>query len=114
MKFAILSLLLAAAGMGTYGLRGEDACAAAPSDDACRVEVECTPAGTCLVTCYEADGSIRCQEELECDEPCSATQYGAPAQDGAPAGTRAPAQEPKAAGDCATPCAAPKSCARTR
>lgn len=108
MKFAILSLLLAAAGMGTYGLRGEDARAAAPSDDACRVEVECTPAGTCLVTCYEADGSIRCQEELECDEPCSATQDGVAAQDGAPA------QEPKAAGDCATPCAAPKSCARTR
>jgi len=73
MKFALLSLLLAAAGMGTYGLRDTDAAAPAPARaaDDCRVEVECTPQGTCLVTCYEDDGSIRCQEELECDEPCA-------------------------------------------
>lgn len=76
MKFAILSLLLTAAGLGTYGLRDGEAEAsdACPAAD-CRVEVECTPRGTCLVTCYEDDGSIRCQEELECDEPC------APAED---------------------------------
>jgi hypothetical protein len=89
MKLALLSLLLAAAGVGTYGLRDtaastSDTC---PASD-CRVEVECTPAGTCLVTCFEDDGSIRCQEELECDEPC----------------------EP--AKDCAAPCAPASTCSK--
>jgi hypothetical protein len=75
MKLTLLSLLLAAAGMGTYGLCDKDTAAAAtPATDDCRVEVECTPRGTCLVTCFEDDGSIRCQEELDCDEPCVTAQ----------------------------------------
>ena len=54
----------------------------------CRIEVECTPRGTCLVTCYEDDGSIRCQEELECDEPCAKAE------------------------DCPLPCAPEKTCSK--
>lgn len=89
MKLALLSLVLAAAGVGTYGLRDTEAKApeACPASD-CRLEVECTPRGTCLVTCYEDDGSIRCQEELECDEPC----------------------EP--AKDCAAPCVPASTCSK--
>jgi hypothetical protein len=89
MKPAILSLLLAAAGVGTLGLRSNDAADSetCPASD-CRVEVKCTPRGTCLVTCYEDDGSIRCQKEIECDEPCA---------------------EPK---DCSSPCAPEKSCSK--
>lgn len=89
MKLTLLSLVLAAAGLGTYGLRGAEteASETCPASD-CRVEVECTPRGTCLVTCYEDDGSIRCQEELECDEPCE------------------PAE------DCATPCAPTSGCSK--
>ena len=36
----------------------------------CRVEVECTDRGTCIVTCFDANGDIRCQQEIECDGPC--------------------------------------------
>ena len=78
MKLLVIPLLLAGAGAGWAGLRSDRAdpaehalaasneCAA--SD--CQVRVECTPRGTCLITCYEEDGSIRCQKEIECDEPC--------------------------------------------
>lgn len=36
----------------------------------CRVSVECTPRGTCLVTCLGANDEVLCQEEVTCDEPC--------------------------------------------
>ncbi len=77
MKFLLLPLLLAGAGAGWYGLapRAADATPEAcvskncPLGD-CRVTVECTDHGTCLITCYEASGEIRCQKEVDCDGPC--------------------------------------------
>lgn len=72
MKFLMIPLFLIGAGAGGYGLGSSNAsdttAACDPSD--CRVTIECTPRDTCLVTCYEEDGSIRCQEEVACDEPC--------------------------------------------
>jgi hypothetical protein len=71
MKIALLSLLLAGLGLGWLplaGERGTDARTCPP--EGCRVEVSCTPRGTCLVTCFAADGSVICQEEVSCDEPC--------------------------------------------
>jgi hypothetical protein len=80
MKFFAIPLLLAGAGAGWIGIRSDGTYRADPAEPAlasgeceardCRVRVECTPRGTCLVTCYAEDGSVLCQEEIECDEPC--------------------------------------------
>ena len=75
MKLLLLPLLLVGAGAGWFGLRpSADATplptpAAAPLTE-CRVTVERTGPDTCLITCYEADGSIRCQREIACDGAC--------------------------------------------
>jgi hypothetical protein len=68
MKLLLLPLLAAAAGAGWLGLDTTPAAEDCASD--CRMTVECVGDDTCLVTCFEADGSIRCQEEVTCDEPC--------------------------------------------
>jgi hypothetical protein len=71
MKLLFLPLLLLVACATGSGLKsGVDELPVACDPSDCRVEVECTDRGTCIVTCYEADGSIRCQEEIACDEPC--------------------------------------------
>ena len=73
MKLLLLPLLLVSAAARAYGLRpgADEAPPPAACDPAgCRVTVECTGHGTCLVTCFEDDGSIRCQEEVVCDQPC--------------------------------------------
>lgn len=91
MKLLLLPLLLLA-GVGGYGLGGgvETPARAANTGECdssdCRITVECTDRGTCIVTCFEADGEIRCQQEIECDEPCEKT--------------------------CDAPCPPSKSCAR--
>jgi hypothetical protein len=79
MKLLLIPLLLAGAGAGWYGLSDSPAASDVPAacdPSGCRVTVEPTPRGTCIVTCYEEDGSIRCQEEIECsascDRPCDA------------------------------------------
>jgi hypothetical protein len=80
MKLFLLSLLLLGLTSGCNGLdaraqrvTGSAATECAGNDcdpSGCRVTVECTERGTCIVTCYEPDGSIRCQEEVACDAPC--------------------------------------------
>lgn len=72
MKLLLLPLLLVGAGAGWYGLgsASADDSHASPQGD-CRVTVECTERGTCLITCFEPNGDVRCQEEVECDEPCA-------------------------------------------
>lgn len=71
MKLLLLPLLLVGAGAGWYGLgsASADDSRACPQGD-CRATVECTERGTCLITCFDADGSVRCQKEVACDEPC--------------------------------------------
>jgi hypothetical protein len=72
MKFLLLPMLLFGAGVGGYGLLGseKDEIPAACASSECRVTVECTDRGTCLVTCYDENDDIVCQEEIACDEPC--------------------------------------------
>jgi len=72
MKLLLLPLLLLGAGMGGYGLLGspKDEIPAACDTSDCRVTVERTGPDTCLVTCYDANGDIRCQKEVTCDETC--------------------------------------------
>ena len=56
---------------GPSGIRAaDDACkpcppAACPAPEDCKVDVECTPEGTCLITC-EGPGGKRCVIELAC------------------------------------------------
>jgi hypothetical protein len=71
MKLLLIPALLLGAGLGGYRLADTDA-SESPSTalEDCRVTVECTPRGTCLITCYEENGDVRCQKEIECDEPC--------------------------------------------
>jgi hypothetical protein len=85
MKLLLIPMLLLGAGMGGYGLLGAgDEIPATCDDSGCRVEVECTDRNTCIVTCYDADGDVRCQNEIACDEPCEK--------------------------ECQKPCEAPRSC----
>ena len=82
MKLLILPLLAATLGAGWYGVasRSDDA-PAQPSNpgsecspnECRRVTVECTPRGTCLVTCYDEDGNVCCQQEVACDRPCESS-----------------------------------------
>ncbi len=80
MKFLLLPLLAAAAGgIGGYGLapRAEDAPASpcnAPSN--CRMTIECTDRGTCLVTCFNENGQECCRQEVECDRECDSPCEG--------------------------------------
>lgn len=71
MKLLILPLMLLGAGVGGYGLRtGADEVLADCEASDCRIEVECTDRDTCMVTCFDANGDVRCQREIACDEPC--------------------------------------------
>ena len=70
MKLLLLPLLLLA-GAGGYGLAAsptEETPACDPAD--CRITVECTERGTCIVTCFDENGDVQCQREVECDGPC--------------------------------------------
>lgn len=71
MKLLLLPLLLVGASAGWYGLGSpaSETPAACESEN-CRVTVECTDHGTCLVTCYDANGDVQCQKEVDCDRPC--------------------------------------------
>jgi hypothetical protein len=71
MKLLLLPLLLLA-GLGGYGLRSgaKDEVPAACSGADCRITVQCTGPNTCLVTCYDENGDVRCQKEVTCDGPC--------------------------------------------
>ena len=72
MKLLLLPLLLVGAGLGALGLNGGSAGSAVRSANApdCRIEVECGDRGTCVVTCYDEQGNVRCREEIACDQPC--------------------------------------------
>jgi hypothetical protein len=79
MKLLILPLILFGAGASWFGLAPADDTPAASDvcqDEGCRATVECTPDGTCVVVCYDADGVERCRQEVpcdrECDRPCDA------------------------------------------
>ena len=68
-------LLLAGVGAGCQGIvpgaaHRVDCDPAACDPEGCRVSVECTDHGTCIVTCTEPNGEVRCQEEIPCDAPC--------------------------------------------
>jgi hypothetical protein len=71
MKLLLLPLLLVTASAGWYGLSASpaDASETCTTDD-CRITVECTDRDTCLVTCYDENDAIVCQEEVPCDGPC--------------------------------------------
>ncbi len=88
MKLFLLPLLLLGAGAGGFGLLGsaKDELPEACDTSDCRIEVECTERDTCIVTCYDAAGDIRCQQEVACDAPCEKV--------------------------CDKPCEAPRSCSR--
>lgn len=87
MKLLLLPLLLTGAGLGGYGLRGAADHPPRAQAGACRIEVECADRDTCIVTCYDADGSVHCREEIACERPCEDA--------------------------CETPCELPEAC-RTR
>jgi hypothetical protein len=71
MKLLLLPLLLVGASAGWYGLGGTSADTPAECPpDGCRMTVECTDRDTCIVTCYDENDVIVCQEEIACDEPC--------------------------------------------
>jgi hypothetical protein len=72
MKLLLLPLFLLLACVSGSGLKSgaKDELPAACDASGCRIEVECTDRGTCIVTCYDADGSVKCQDEITCDEPC--------------------------------------------
>jgi len=65
-------MLLLGAGAGGYGLLGsaKDELPEACDSSDCRVEIECIDDDTCLVTCFDANGDIRCQQEVDCDDTC--------------------------------------------
>jgi len=99
MKLLLLPLLLVGAGAGWFGLRpSADATPAAAPVAECRVTVERSGPDTCLITCYEADGSIRCQREIPCDGACEKA-------------CDKPCDK-MLAKPCDKPCAAPGTCSR--
>jgi hypothetical protein len=66
MKLFLVSTLLVASGAGWLGLSSSDTKATE-----CRATVECTPQGTCVVTCYDDAGAVICQKEIACSpEDC--------------------------------------------
>ncbi len=82
MKLLILSVLALASGAGWLGMRS-----ARPASNAsdvggsalaaeCHPKVECTPEGTCVITCYDDAGNICCQKEVDCDCAGSACPPG--------------------------------------
>jgi hypothetical protein len=108
MKLTLLSLLLAGAGAGWFGLRTDGTPAPSPcSGAACTMEVECIDPDTCLVTCYDENGAVVCQEEVTCDEPCTATSEAGCGAETAEAPACAPSEGCGPAAGCApsTSCA---------
>ena len=74
MKLFLLSTLLAVAtGAGWLGLSSSSSDAKAPAtcETECRATVECTPQGTCLVTCYDEAGEVCGREEIPCPVACT-------------------------------------------
>lgn len=76
MKLLLLPLLLLGAG-AWYGFTAHASssdAAPATSDSCdpenCHVTVECTDHHTCIVTCTDAAGNVRCREEVPCDDAC--------------------------------------------
>jgi hypothetical protein len=70
MKLTLALLVTTALGFGGYRAATAPVPPAADGG-ACKVSVECTPAGKCLVRCESPDGKV-CVQELECDgEKCS-------------------------------------------
>jgi hypothetical protein len=68
MKLLLLPFLVVAGAAG-IALRGSPEGASCPPD--CRVTVECTDRGTCIVTCRDESGDVLCRKEIACDGPCS-------------------------------------------
>jgi hypothetical protein len=79
MKILFLSLLTAGLGAGWLGLAagGESTTGAAAAPE-CQLTFECTPRGTCLVTCHDETGAICCQEELDCERDCAPQRCSPP------------------------------------
>jgi hypothetical protein len=75
MKLLHVSLLLVGTGAGLFGLhtKGTSASLLDCPSGACSVEVECIDPDTCLVTCYDTNGAVLCQEVLPCEGPCPAS-----------------------------------------
>jgi len=74
MKILLSTLLLLGASAGWYGLAPDGSAApeAVPSPCAedCTVTLECTPQGTCLLTCRDDAGAVVCEQELPCPKSC--------------------------------------------
>lgn len=74
MKLLLVPLVAALLGAGWLGLASasspDEPSSADPVRCDGRMTVECTDRGTCLVTCYDADGAVVCQRELSCDAEC--------------------------------------------
>ena len=72
MKLFLLSTLLLATGAGWLGLSSSsDAKTPAATTTECRATVECSPQGTCIVTCYDDAGEVICRKEIACSaEEC--------------------------------------------
>jgi hypothetical protein len=73
MKLLLIPLFLAGAGAGWYGLGQSGSSETRTDCGDCRMTVECTERGTCIVTCTDANGEVRCREELDCPAPCAAS-----------------------------------------
>ena len=102
MKLLLLPLLLVGASAGWYGLGGTspETLSKTPAEcppDSCRMTVECTDRDTCIVTCFDENDEIVCQEEIACDQPCEKA-------------CETPCEAPAKA-SCDKPCA-PSSCSR--
>ncbi len=77
MKLLLLSLLATTlGGVGGYGLAGrtDELSSPAAAVSECRATVECTPRGTCIITCYDENGDECCRKEIECDRPCAGAE----------------------------------------
>jgi hypothetical protein len=71
MKLFFLSTVLVATVAGWLGLTSSDEKAPTACATDCRATMECTPQGTCLVTCYDESGEVLCRKEIPCPTDCS-------------------------------------------
>ena len=75
MKLLLLTISTAILGLGAAHIN--DKLSAQPCDGQdCEIRVECTPQGTCLVTCICPDGTS-CTREIECPDDRGCEQASA-------------------------------------
>jgi len=104
MKILLLSLLVT--GLGWFGgnqLTNADAlneAAVETCNPNCEiVDIECTPVGTCVVTCTDRTTGETCEIEVDCDSDCDPADC--PVEECLPAGCRSEVEQ--ASSDCSAP-----------